>query len=54
MTDSTSPNNKGIFNDIVPAALELLQDFPEQGATANQWLGHKWNSKLLESLFLRH
>ena len=32
MTDSTlgSPNNKVILNQFVPAALELLQDLPEQ------------------------
>ena len=29
----------------MPAALDLLQDLPEQGATANQWLDHKRNSE---------
>ena len=38
-------NNKVILNQFVPAALELLQDIPVQGATANQWLEHKWNSE---------
>ena len=47
MTDAAlgSPNNKVILNQFVPAALELLQDLPEQGATANQRLDYKWNSK---------
>ena len=53
MTDSTldSPNNKVILNQAVLSALELLQDLPEQGATENQWLDHKWNRERQESYF---
>ena len=50
MTDSILglPNNKVILNQFLSAALELLQDFPQQRATANHWLDRKWQ----ESLFL--
>ena len=34
---------------FVTTALKLLQDLPEQDATANLWLDHKWNSEWQES-----
>ena len=36
--------------NICNCMLELLQDHPEQAATANQWRDHKYNSKWQESL----
>ena len=55
MTDSIlgSLNDKVLLNQYVLAALELLQDLSEQGASANQCLDDKWNSKWQEKLFLQ-
>ena len=43
MRDSTFglPNKKVILKQFVSAMLELLQDIPVQGETANQWFYHK-------------